>query len=65
MNPYVYTATCDICGGPGGATPRTAAAAWDAYSTISHRDPRVCRDYLERLKREIREAANAIAERAS
>lgn len=65
MNPYVFTVTCDVCGGEGAATPRTAAYAWDAYSTISHADPRVCRDVLNSKRRELEKAALAAADQAA
>lgn len=51
MNPYQYPADCDLCGGPGVGTIQTAAAAWVQGGFVSHRDPRVCRDYLDQKER--------------
>lgn len=51
MNPYQYPADCDLCGGTGVGTVQTAAAAWLSGSFVSHRDPRVCRDYLDQKER--------------
>lgn len=51
MNPYVFTVTCDVCGGEGDATARTNAAAYRTDSFISHRDPRVCADVIARRER--------------
>lgn len=48
MNPYTFPVTCDVCGGEAVGTLRTSAASWLRDTTIAHRDPRVCRDYLER-----------------
>ena len=53
MNPYVFEVYCDVCGGPGVATPRTAAAQWIVGNVIRHTDPRVCADYLKKKKREL------------
>ena len=43
--------TCDICGGEGVGTFRTASAAWDARATIAHRDPRTCEEEIRYRKR--------------
>lgn len=53
MNIYQFPVTCDICGGEGMGTYRTAGAAWDTRSTITHIDPRVCRDNLDRERRRV------------
>ena len=42
MNPYVIPTTCDLCGGPG-----LAHACSDLYGFMRHKDPRVCKEYLE------------------
>lgn len=44
------TATCDVCGCSGAATPKTAAANWIVGSFVSHSDPRVCAENLKRQK---------------
>ena len=59
MNPYTEHVTCDICGGPGVGTPKTATAAWIVGNEIRHTDPETCAYYLslerERLERERKE----------
>lgn len=47
MKIHTMPVTCDVCGGNGTGDIRTAAAAWSPHSTISHRDPRVCRSVLD------------------
>lgn len=61
MKIYTMTATCDVCGGEGAATPKTAAANWMVGSFTSHSDPRVCADNLKRKKRELDEREAALA----
>jgi len=58
MNPFQYPVTCDVCGGEGVGTVRTAGAAWMEGSFISHTDPRVCAENLrlKRLEREKRKS---------
>jgi hypothetical protein len=56
MNPFQYECTCDVCGGTGLGTARTAAAGWLTGSVITHRDPRVCIANLRR-QRELAAAA--------
>lgn len=51
MNPYKFPVTCDRCGGDGVGTIRTAGAAWDANSYITHRDRRICDEILAETKR--------------
>jgi hypothetical protein len=53
MNPYVWETTCDICGGPGVATPRTAAAQWVRGNRVMHSDPDDCRYYLDKQREEL------------
>ncbi len=42
------TATCNVCGCPGAATPKKAATNWMVGSFVSHSDPRICADNLRR-----------------
>jgi hypothetical protein len=51
VNPFVWTLTCDICGGEGGATSSANRAAWRG-ATITHRDPDVCRANLAHAARQ-------------
>jgi hypothetical protein len=53
VNPYRWSTTCHVCGEDGVGTFQTAAAAWDSRSRIAHRNPEVCRDVLERKRREL------------
>jgi hypothetical protein len=58
---HIFAVNCDVCGGEGAADIRTSAAAWDAYATVAHVDPSVCRDNLRREREELerdREKAN-------
>lgn len=48
MNAFPYDVECDVCGGPGVASSRTAAAQW--FGEIRHTDPAVCAEYLRRLR---------------
>lgn len=59
MRIHSFDVECEVCGGPGVGTIRTAAAAWDPRSRVSHVDPRDCAHYLEQKKRDLdkREAA--------
>lgn len=50
-NPYIFTVECDVCGGEAAADIETAGAAWRPGTTITHRDPSICRDVIERRKR--------------
>ena len=63
MNPYFMTATCDVCGCEGAATPKTSAANWIVGNFVSHTDPRVCADNLKRKKRELDERERALAKK--
>lgn len=56
-----WTVNCDVCGGEGFGTLRTAAAEWDPDARVFHTDPRICRDNL-RLERERLESEKKIAE---
>lgn len=55
MNIYQFQLTCDVCGGPVWGTIRDAGRAWDTRWMLSHRDPRICRDYLDRERHKIEE----------
>lgn len=52
MNPFLFPATCEVCGSDGVGTISTAAASWERGSFVSHRDPRVCADVLARQERQ-------------
>lgn len=45
MNPFQFEVCCSICGGPGVATSRGAAAEW--LGSVAHSNPAVCQQYLE------------------
>lgn len=49
MNPYPDESTCDICGGPMAINPVLSASRWTG-AKIVHRDPDVCRGYLDAEK---------------
>lgn len=55
MNPYWFTVIREVCGGGGAGTLETAGAQWKLgrhrWSTVQHRDPRVCADNLARERR--------------
>lgn len=53
MKIYTETVSCDVCGGDGVGTFQTAVAAWDADSTIAHRDPSICRAVLDARRRQL------------
>jgi hypothetical protein len=53
MRIHTFELICDVCGGPGMGTIQTAGAAWVRGNTITHSDPRICRDYLDRKRREL------------
>jgi hypothetical protein len=55
MNPYQFPVTCEVCGGEGMGTFRTAGAAWRRGSFITHNNPAVCRDNLDRERRKMEE----------
>lgn len=57
MNPYIYPATCDVCGGEGRARPG------EGWGGGRHVDPAVCAAVLARRRwtLEKREAALATA----
>ncbi len=44
--------SCSICGGPGVTSIRNAAATWNASAIFTHRDPRICQDYLAQKAKE-------------
>lgn len=60
MNPYVCEVCCEVCGQPGIATPRVAAAAWTVG--VVHSNPAVCRDYLAEQARKLREREKVLDE---
>lgn len=46
MKIYTESVVCDLCGGPGVATPRAAADRWFGGRVV-HRDPSVCEHYIK------------------
>ena len=60
MNPYVFDADCNVCGGPGKCTARDISGAWTGQTT--HKDPTVCRYYLDKKKKEVEEKINELKE---
>lgn len=53
MNIHQFPGVCDICGGEGMGTIRTAGAMWDRNSEVRHNDPRICASNLARRAREL------------
>lgn len=53
MNIYQFPTTCDVCGGNGKGTIRTATASWDPYNEVRHKNPRVCADNLAQRASEL------------
>ena len=53
MDPFQFKVVCDVCGGKAMGTHETAAHAWIKGSRIAHTDPEVCRNNLERKRKEL------------
>lgn len=51
MNCFPFEVECDVCGGPGVASSRVAAAQW--FGEIRHSDPAICADYLRQQRRKL------------
>ena len=47
MNPYQFTAHCQVCGVEGAADSATAAASWYADRVVRHSDPSICAGWLK------------------
>ncbi len=53
MRIHSFPLVCDVCGGEGVGTIRTAGAAWEPGSEIRHNNPAVCAAHLARRKRDL------------
>jgi hypothetical protein len=51
MNPYQYSCSCSVCGGPGMAHVRAMGRDW-LGDTFVHNDPSICEHYIEEANRE-------------
>jgi len=60
MKQPMFDVTCEICGGTGLGTIKTAAAAWDSNQRVSHSDPDVCRMNLARRAKQLDERENKL-----
>lgn len=63
MNCFPFDVECDVCGGPGVASSRVAAAQW--LGEIRHSDPAVCAEYLRRKRLELDALRADVEKRAS
>jgi len=70
MNPYQFPVTCYICGGEGAGPTDAINAMWGANKNllrkgfverIVHKNPEVCRDFLERKRAALSNSLNQIA----
>jgi len=50
MRKYVFTSTCEVCGGEGSANASISAASWLVNEAVVHSDPRACAQYLLRKR---------------
>lgn len=47
MNPFIYPVVCDVCGGEGVGSAKTAAAMWSHGHIVTHDNPAVCIENLQ------------------
>ena len=52
MKPYIHKTTCEICGGDGMLHAFDIGKLFDSRYIIAHDDEEICRETIERRKRE-------------
>jgi hypothetical protein len=65
MKIYTVPVCCDLCGGPGVATPRGSASQWTGGRLI-HSNPSICESYIrEKQEKDAKRIAELEAQVAS